>query len=55
MVEFADMIDEAVTSRTMEGRDGATVEVNLRLLHQNAALAARVARALAPRGTGVPA
>jgi pseudouridine-5'-phosphate glycosidase len=35
--------------------NGATVEVNLRLLHQNAALAARVARALAPRGTGVPA
>jgi pseudouridine-5'-phosphate glycosidase len=34
---------------------GASVEVNLRLLHENAALAARVARALAPRGTGVPA
>ncbi len=35
--------------------DGATVEVNVRLLHENAALAARIALALAPRETGVPA
>jgi len=34
---------------------GATVEVNVRLLHENAALAARIALALAPRETGVPA
>ncbi|MDZ7707228.1 MAG: pseudouridine-5'-phosphate glycosidase [Trueperaceae bacterium] len=35
--------------------DGATVEVNVRLLHENAVLAARIALALAPRETGVPA
>lgn len=35
--------------------DDATVEVNVRLLHENAALAARIALALAPRETGVPA
>lgn len=35
--------------------DGATVEVNLRLLHENAALAARIALALAPHERGVPA
>lgn len=34
---------------------GATVEVNVRLLHENAALAAEIALALAPRRTGVPA
>lgn len=34
---------------------GATVEVNLRLLRENAALAARIALALAPRERGVPA
>jgi pseudouridine-5'-phosphate glycosidase len=35
--------------------NGATVEVNLRLLHENAALAARIAVALAPHERGVPA
>jgi pseudouridine-5'-phosphate glycosidase len=35
--------------------NGATVEVNLRLLHENAALAARIAAALAPNERGVPA
>lgn len=34
---------------------GATVDVNVRLLHENAALAAEIALALAPRRTGVPA
>ncbi len=34
---------------------GATVEVNVRLLQENAALAAEIALALAPRRTGVPA
>lgn len=35
--------------------NGATVEVNLRLLHENAALAARIAVALALHERGVPA
>lgn len=34
---------------------GATVDVNVRLLHENAALAAEIALALVPRRTGVPA
>lgn len=35
--------------------EGASVEVNLRLLRENAALAAQIARSLVPRERGVPA